>query len=332
MISKISTYVTALVLVSSIFASDQRIASLGGNAGFWAEDDQNLYMFPATMHNFNLAQIQGVNGDESKATFLFGEGTKYGFMMDQASNNLINFAYGSGSWGLIFGFDTNSEDDGTTKSSDSKISANFGMNAGFGELGLSFATRSEDDGTDADDPKGLELGFNLRREMKLWEFSHMLLSFANTSGELGSVKNSSMGLNLDFFRHWTLNESTDLLFSLGFVYASTSNEDGTTKTETSQIWLPNYTFAAETNLLEWATIRAGVNNHHVLSSSSKTGDTETKESGQSQFTLFFGLGLEYGGFKLDIDLKPDFFTNPVSYITGFNDVAPATMATITYTW
>ena len=91
MISKINTYVTALVLISSIFASDQRIASLGGNAGFWAEDDQNLYMFPATMHNFNLAQIQGVNGDNSKATFLFGEGTKYGFMMNQTSDNLVNF-------------------------------------------------------------------------------------------------------------------------------------------------------------------------------------------------------------------------------------------------
>ena len=68
--SKISTFISLSMLLAVSFASEQRIASLGGNAGFWAEDDQNIYMFPATINNFNIAQIDG-NGENAKASFLF---------------------------------------------------------------------------------------------------------------------------------------------------------------------------------------------------------------------------------------------------------------------
>ena len=70
--SKISTFISLSLLLAVSFASEQRIASLGGNAGFWAEDDQNIYMFPATINNFNIAQIDG-NGENAKASFLFGK-------------------------------------------------------------------------------------------------------------------------------------------------------------------------------------------------------------------------------------------------------------------
>ena len=345
MISRISTCVTALILISSIFASDQRINALGGNAGFWPEDDQNVYMFPATMHNFNLAQIQDVSGT-SKATFLFGEGTKYGFMMDQGSDNLVNFGYGSGAWGLLLGLDMDSQEQGDVKSSSSTISASFGMGTGFGEVGLHFATMSEDDGNaDTDDPSGMHLGFDLRREQALWQFSHMLFSFDMNSSDNASAtqkKDSDMKMTLDLYRHWTLGESSDLLFTLGFVYASGSTEttdggDNNTKEDRSAIWLPNFTFAVETNLLEWATVRAGVNNAHVLSSSTKTTigseSTEESDNGGSIHSLMFGLGLKYGGFNLDIDLAPAFFVNPVNYITGNNvNNSLASKATITYAW
>ena len=343
MISRISTCVTALVLISSIFASDQRINALGGNAGFWPEDDQNVYMFPATMHNFNIAQIQDVSGT-SKATFLFGEGTKYGFIMDEGSDELVNFGYGSGAWGLLLGLDMDSQEQGDVKSSSSIIRASFGMGTGFGEVGLHFETNSTDDGNaDTDDASGMHLGFDLRREQALWEFSHMLFSFDMNSSDYaqeGEKKYSDMTMKLDLFRHWTLAESSDLLFSLGFVYASSSEEtigDPNTKTDNSQIWLPNFTFAVETNLLEWATVRAGVKNAHVLSSSTKTTTgsetTEESDNGTSMHSLMFGLGLKYGGFNLDIDLAPAFFVNPVNYITGNNvNNSLASKATITYAW
>tara|TARA_X000001036_G_C20604138_1_gene776209 strand:- start:10 stop:1011 length:1002 start_codon:yes stop_codon:yes gene_type:complete len=333
MISKINTYVIALLLLSFSFASEQRIAALGGNAGFWAEDDQNLYMFPATMHNFNLAQIN-VN-DGASASFLFGEGTKYGFMMDAGTDNLINMAYGSGSWGLLLGLDLNSSESGDVKTSDNTIELGFGLNSGFGELGLGLYTFSSDDGdSETDDPSMMNIGFNLRREQSLWEFSHMLVSFNLTSSEQGEAKSSGMSLGLDLYRHWTLSETSDLLFAAGLKYNSMTNEPGgeADKEEETQIILPNFTFAVETNLLEWATVRAGVNNMHELNSTNKVGDTEVKTMGASEFDLAFGLGLEYGGFKLDLDLTPGFFVDPVSFITGFNDQALASQFSITYAW
>ena len=81
-------------------------------------------------------------------------------------------------------------------------------------------------------------------------------------------------MNVDFYRHWNLTESTDLLFALGFGYmSSTSKYDGT-KTEISGIMFPKYTFAVETNLLDWGKIRAGLNENHLLSSSTKVGGNE----------------------------------------------------------
>ena len=337
--SKINTYVIALLLLSFSFASEQRIAALGGNAGFWAEDDQNLYMFPATMHNFNLAQIDG-NDENAKAAFLFGEGTKYGFFMDQSSDQMLNVAFGSGSWGLLLGLDSDATEAGDVKTSSSDISLGFGLNAGFGELGLSFLSSSSDDGSDSDHkPSSMDIGFNLRREQSIWQFSHMLVNFHYMSGEHGYYneveyeKMSSMNLNLDLYRHWALTESTDLLFSLGFGYMSQTIEDESeNKTEMSGIMFPKYTFAVETNLLDWATIRAGLNQHHTLSNTTKVGDSESTSMGDTDFNLHFGIGADYGGFNLDLNLNPGFFIDPVSFITGFNDETIATQFSITYTW
>ncbi len=341
MISKLDKYIIGIIMFSFSFASEQRISALGGNAGFWAEDDQNLYMFPATMHNFNLAQIDG-NGNDASAAFLFGEGTKYGFIMESGSDNLINMAYGSGAWGLLLGVDLNSSEmpnpyeSGQLQTSDNTISLGFGLNAGFGEIGMSLVTASSDDGnTNTDDPSVMNIGFNLRREQSIWEFSHMLVSFNLMSGENdGSYDNmSEMALGIDLYRHWTLSESSDVLFATGLKYmSSTAKAEGQDDEEESMIIFPNLTFAVETNLLEWATVRAGVNNMHNLSYTEKSGDSEVKTMGENLFSLIFGLGLEYGGFKLDLDLNPGFFVNPVTFITGFNDESLASKFSITYAW
>ena len=56
-------YITLTILsINIVAASDLRIESLGGNAGFWPEDDQNIMMFPATINDFNLAQVQDASG------------------------------------------------------------------------------------------------------------------------------------------------------------------------------------------------------------------------------------------------------------------------------
>ncbi len=340
--------------INFISASDMRVAALGGNAGFWPEDDQNILLFPSTMNNFNLAQIQGVSGDGGEdgyerdghsstqsATFLFGEGTKYGFLMT-GNDDLVNIGVARDNWGAYLGVDLDSDEapgeSGTINSSETNLNAGFGMELGFGELGVSLATSSSDDG-DGDsnnDPSGMGLGANVRMELGVWEFSHLLASFGMASSETGSATASDMAASVSLFRHWNLNTDTDLLFAVGFGFeTSTSNggmEGENDLTETA-ITLPNYTFAVETNLLDWATARAGYTSMHLLTGSTDDGTTKASSMGDGMSSTVFGLGLEYGGFTLDVDLNPGFFTNPVSYITGNNLMSPlASQATITYTF
>ena len=71
-------YITLAILsINMIAASDLRIASLGGNAGFWPEDDQNIMLFPSTINDFNLAQIQDAAGENPYATFIFGDNANF---------------------------------------------------------------------------------------------------------------------------------------------------------------------------------------------------------------------------------------------------------------
>ena len=336
--SKISTFISLSLLITVSFASEQRIASLGGNAGFWAEDDQNIYMFPSSMHNFNIAQIDG-DGENMKAAFLFGEGTKYGFFMNESTDQMINMAFGSGSWGLLLGYDINASGE-EYENTNSNLSLGFGIKSGATELGVHLNSINSEHGIESD-YSTLGVGFNIRSEMAIWEFSHVLASFNFNSGENGYITDwdvdeydemSSIDLNVDFYRHWNLTESTDLLFALGFGFMSSTSKEDDSKTEISGIMFPKYTFAVETNLLDWGKIRAGLNESHLLSSSTKVSGNESKTMGNSDFNLLFGIGADYGGFKLDLNLNPGFFIDPVSFITGFNDETIASQFSITYAW
>ena len=323
---------TLLLLSSFVLGSDVRIGALGGNAGFWPDDDQNISLFPSTINNFNLAQVGGIGGDSTTieyANFVWGDQNKYGFFLNSA-DNLLNIAYGGGSWGLLLGVNSNSSEVGDVKTSNLHLDTRFGLEMGFGEVGVNFAMTSNDDGDDdSDDPSSMDIGFNLRRDQNLWEFSHMLFQFNMMTTALGDASTSDMTVDLHLFQHWEVGDATDLLFALGFGYHSASPADKVTETN---ITLPSYTLAVETNMLELATARVGVTNGHYLSQSTDNDGTVVKSSGLGTFDLNFGLGIDYGGFALDVDLRPGFFLNPVSYVTGFNDETLATQATMTFSW
>ena len=48
----VTKILTAALLCAAIFASDQRIDALGGNAALWPGDEANIAAFPAQMNNF----------------------------------------------------------------------------------------------------------------------------------------------------------------------------------------------------------------------------------------------------------------------------------------
>jgi len=368
---KCKYFIMAILLLSNlVLGSSMRIAALGGKAGFWPEDDQNIFLFPSTMHNFNLVQINGIMDPEnellednwpndlfSSATFLFGDKTKYGFMLTPAYDYnsgdyvaappLANFAFGKGKWGVLIGLNRNASEtpsvdstgaSSTSNASDLNLTTRFGMEMGFGLIGTNFNLSSSDngDGDSDNDPSSMNLSLTVRRDQKLWEFSHLLFGFSFSSSSQGPASTSGLGLNLDLFRHWELNEKTDLLFATGFSFTTSTSNTGASGAKdqtTTKIALPSYTLAVESYLLDWATARVGIVSDHWLTNSFDNGDSKTSSSGFGNYDINFGLGLDYGGFALDLDLNPGLFVNPVNYITGNNLTSPlATMATMTFTW
>ena len=153
---------------------------------------------------------------------------------------------------------------------------------------------------------------------------------------------SSLSLEASLFRHWDLGSETDLLFAAGLGFGSTGLGPDSVKVTQTNIVVPNYTLAVETNVADWATLRFGVNNSHLLSGTLEGEGSAFEEEGNNQkittmgtteTNYSVGLGLEYEDFKLDLDLNPQFLTNPVHYITGNNSNSGlATKATVTFTF
>ena len=241
------------------------------------------------------------------------------------------------------------------KPSSMALNAMVGLNSDFGEvgLGLNFMSSDNDNGNSDDDLGTLGLGLNLRREQSLWVFSHLLVSANFGSGKMELIEEfydeeyggayldtavldmSSLSLEASLFRHWDLGSETDLLFAAGLGFGSTGLGPDSVKVTQTNIVVPNYTLAVETNVADWATLRFGVNNSHLLSGTIEQEGVDEKmtEMGTTETNYSVGLGLEYDSFKLDLDLNPQFLTNPVHYITGNNSNSGlATKATVTFTF
>jgi hypothetical protein len=171
-----------MITSTLLLASAQRVNSLGGNVGYWADDDNSWTAFPHTLNNSNLAQVSGLGSDGShNAIVRWGDGTKWGFSWNQGvANDMINLQWGNGSMGATFGLNMSSNDNGMTgegnATSGMGISASWGQAMGFGDLGVSFSNSSADDGTGAaNQPATMGLSVNLRRAQSLWLFDNMLV-------------------------------------------------------------------------------------------------------------------------------------------------------------
>ena len=111
----VKTLLIFMITSTLLLASAQRVNSLGGNVGYWADDDNSWTAFPHTINNSNLAQVSDIGSDGShNAIVRWGEGTKWGFAWNQANaNDMINLQWGNGSMGATFGLNMSSDDDGS---------------------------------------------------------------------------------------------------------------------------------------------------------------------------------------------------------------------------
>ena len=323
--------VVVMVVISAtcLLASNRRIAALGGNAGFWAGDDQNVYLFPQTINNIDMIQVNGAGNGTGDVEIIWGEGTTWGFRFDGAEddndNDWISGGWGNGDMGVLFGLGMASTDNGASgdanlKTSNMELSAGWGQNMAFGELGVFFGQSSSDDGTSGEQGSSMGLAANLRKAQSLWLFSDMLTGFQYSSETTAGTgdKTTGMDLSVDCFTTLGLSEGTNAVFSMGFGYGSSVTDykaDGMENAEISTITLPKVTLGVEADVTDWATVRFGMNRSYILSHTN--GDA--KSSGSGGFNWNFGLGFDHGSFALDMVINENVFNNPVHYITGRND-------------
>ena len=350
----VKTILMFIIVSACMFASSQRVAALGGNVGFWPDDDQTYTLFPQAINNLDMVQVNGAGNGTGEVGVVWGEGTTWGFLYDGAGdddcgegecNDWVNLAWGNGDMGLLFGLGRSSYDSGepgADASSTMDISVDWGQNMDFGELGVSFGTSSADDGdgNDDNDPSWMGLSANVRRPQSMWLFSDMLVGFGYSSTTIGDATTSGMSLGVDCYTSLPMSDGVRGILAMGFGYNSRTVDTGVTGVDavtSSTINLPNTTIAVEADVTDWATVRFGMNNSYTLSGSSN-GDNSysgsmNSDGTSSSFGWNFGLGFNYGSFTLDMVINENIFNNPMHFVTGRNTTPLSTTgASLTYSF
>jgi hypothetical protein len=287
-----------------VFASSTRTDALGG-AGYWADDYDNIWSFPASVNDHNVAYTNGSN-----FTSIFDkDGTTWGFT-GGTGNDVANVMWGNGTMGATLGLSMTPDVESTAADE-----ASTGIKIGFGMplSGMDFGFTYDTDG-------GGSMGVNLRRAQSLWVWDNVLVSFSNVAddSETTGTDEATMDLDVGLYTNTSYDGGTSSLFGLALNYGSEGDDNNVGIT---------WTFAVESAMTDWATLRAGYSHGYDF----QTGGTDSATSGG----MTLGLGFNYGSFNLDMALASGaMFNDPVKYITGRNgDTTPLGAGwTISYNW
>ena len=141
-----------------------------------------------------------------------------------------------------------------------------------------------------------------------------------------------MALGVSCYSNQTYDGGTSGLFALSGNYSKAGDADAAMGI--------TWTFAVESAMTDWATLRVGYSHGYDFSSGgtdlaavaddpATDADEEVTQSGG--FTM--GLGFNYGSFTLDMAVgSTALFNDPVPYIVGQNDTALGAGWTISYNW
>ena len=299
-----------------VFASSTRTDALGG-AGYWADDYANISNFPASVNDHNVAWTNGNN-----FTSIFDkDGTTWGFA-GGSGDDVANIMWGNGNIGVTFGLAMTPEveAEGSTAAVDATnaIAIGVGMPLAGGDFGFTYDT----DG-------GGSMGINMRRAQSIWMWDNMLITFSNTGDDDGTSDKDETAMDLDvgLYNNTAYDGGTSALWGVAFNYGtSVATVGGDTDNAMGITW----TFAVESAMTDWATLRLGYTHGYDF----QDGGTDTADTGGD---LTAGLGFNYGSFTMDMELNSldALLNDPVVYMSGRNsgeNNALGSSWTISYTW
>jgi hypothetical protein len=327
----VTKILTAVVFCAAIFASQQRIDALGGNAALWPGDEANIAAFPAQVNNHAYLQFTGVadgtDGSTGAASLLFQkDGTAWGFNYGQ-NDDWVNMHWGDGSMGVTVGMESTT---GASESGDaSDMSVGWGKSFDWGEVGVQYATTDNGDG-DA------TLAFNWRDDFGFWIFDNTVVS-------VGDLMADDLAFGGDFFSHMDAG-GADVVFGWGVDYDGAAGtpdtmvcDDGSgNMTAACDDAVDVYTMkqtatiGVEANMTDWATLRAGYNWSHALACDN--GDADDDSCGENWSGFSWGLGFNWGGLTADFSVSSGLLQDPIGTITGYGSPLTSDAITLTYSF
>jgi len=344
----VTKILTAVTLCAALFASDQRINALGGNAALWAGDEANIDAFPGSINDHSFVQVSGVGeywGDwdndvntpdtgvsgAQNASILFDkDGTAWGFSYNNGSEDWFNIMWGNGDMGLSVGMISSENGTAGNTYESSGFDLGWGKTFGWGEVGVGYETTSNTpNGSTSTD--NTELTFNWRGDVGFWVFDGLTASLEMTSEDKTGTSNDEDETTIEItaFTHMDAG-GADVLFAMGIEDEATSYGAGGSADDGNMNLVS--IVAVEANMTDWATFRLGANHTYQLS-----GENDWSGPGESQtengWDLNVGLGFNWGGFSADYSISDGFFNDPVSGITGYDSGRLTDQAvTLTYSF
>jgi len=306
----VKTLLIFITISTFIYASATSVAALGGNAGFWADDYANISAFPASVNDHTVAWTDGTDF----TSVWNSDGTTWGFSGGAGNDDVVNMMWGNGSMGVSLGLGMSPEIAATTGTA--KVDAETTYNVGFGMplAGMDFGGTFDGD----------MVGVNLRRAQDIPPFwDNVLINFGMVLEDTDANQSADMNFGAHCYTNRTYDNGTSGLFALGLDY----DDDGcvgTGCTDPDAIINLVWTFAVESEMTDWATLRVGYNKAHDFGGGTNAGGT-----------VSMGLGFNYGSFGLDMNLNSydTMLNDPVVYMTGRNIGSPIGAGwTISYVW
>jgi len=322
----VTKILTAVVLCAALFASQQRVNALGGNAALWPGDEANIAAFPAQVNNHSYLQVNGLgtyddgtgtDTDTSDAGSVSlvtqKDGTTWGFNYGgMYANDWMSMHWGNGDIGVMVGLQstTGANPDGSEDHSDMSVS--FGQVFGFGELGAHLTVPgADDDANTSVDESAMKLGVDFRRATSAFLFDNMVVSVDDLMAD-------DLMLGVDLFTHMDAG-GADVVFGWGAHYNATAaviDDVATTDVNESHVGtiVQTATIGVEANMTDWATLRLGYNWSHELTCDNVTGDA----CGENSDEFALGLGFNWGGLTADYSISSSLLQDPIGTITGYS--------------
>ena len=361
---KLSVFILVFFLFSTLYASETRVATMGGG-GIFVKDQSLVFLFPGTIHQYPDLVVAEMRTRGNDGAYSLGIHMGYGDMVSglyinqplntvaftPLGNNYFNtaaelntaFAYMLGI--KLAGFDagfgfigaSSSYEDNTTQPKTEESASYVGILAGISndkmDIGLLFELPSVET-----KPNGFEYsGFLLQANGRYYLmkrngyniFPVVNVGFGTTEikdfAEYG-LFNIALGVGVEK----QINDNN--LFIVGIEVsrqALTTTPDGGDETTNVVTTLPGIYVGVESRIAEWLIGRIGATQVNQQLSQEFNNDDQSLTG--SQFKLALGLGMEFSNFLIDFNMNEVSLFDGVYILDGTGGGTQfATTVSITY--